>query len=337
MVLALAACALLQAGCATTGWDWKKPIPWGAGENGELEKPIKLVAMWTDTVLTSSNAPAIRGFGGRLMFYGNDDSPIKVKGTLSVYAFNEEGRDLNNVTPDRKYVFTAEQVAKHYSKGNLGHSYSFWLPWDELGGDEVKISLVCRFTHESGEIVVGEQTTHVLPGKKPAKPPATNAPQPLAAAAGSANTAGGNAGSIQQAAYLHPGQSMPAGVQPAIYEGAMAPGQSPAAQMQMTTTTIELPRYRTPSAMPRPNFPSAISSGAAQTPPAGANLQAPAAHGVQTPTRASEAASNERPEQPTARFGPDRYRALGGPIAPLQRDHALRRPYPVGWPSGYQP
>ncbi len=108
----------------------------------------------------------MRGFGGRLLFYSGDKpEPIKVDGTLTVYVFDETNRDPNNAKPDRKYVFTKEQLSSHYSKSKLGHSYSVWLPWDETGGPQKEISLIARFTPEKGGVVVGEQNKQILPGK----------------------------------------------------------------------------------------------------------------------------------------------------------------------------
>jgi hypothetical protein len=161
------AAGLLLAGCAQ--FDMKKTIPWGAGENGEFPPPMKLVCMWQDTVMQHGPEKPIRGFGGRLMFYGPDNQkPIKVDGTLEVYAFEESQADPFNAKPSRKYVFTAEQFKKHYSKNALGHSYSFWLPWDEAGGPQQQISLIARFTPESGgAVIASEQTQHLLPGTPP--------------------------------------------------------------------------------------------------------------------------------------------------------------------------
>jgi hypothetical protein len=47
----------------------------------------------------------------------------------------------------------------------LGHSYSVWIPWDEVGGPQKEISLIARFTPEKGSVVVSEQTKQILPGQ----------------------------------------------------------------------------------------------------------------------------------------------------------------------------
>ena len=111
-----------------------------------------------------------------------------------VYAFDEDGRDPSNAKPDRKYVFTKEQFAKHYSKSNIGHSYSVWIPWDEVGGPQKQISLIVRFTPDKGDVVVGEQTRHLLPGRTPEgawpqSPGAVNPNAPMQLGAGSAAAA----------------------------------------------------------------------------------------------------------------------------------------------------
>ena len=100
------------------------------------------------------------------MFYnGEKPEPVKVEGTLTVYLFDETNRDPNNLKPDRKYVFTKEQLPSHYSKSKLGHSYSVWLPWDEVGGPQKEVSLIARFTPDKGGVVIGEQNKQMLPGK----------------------------------------------------------------------------------------------------------------------------------------------------------------------------
>ena len=113
----------------------------------------------------------MRGFGGRLMFYeGDGRSPSKSRGRWSFMPLTKPGRDPNNARPDRKYVFTPEQLPAHYSKSKIGHSYSVWLPWDEVGGMQKEITLVVRFEQDNGGVVVGEQCRQLLPGRsRPSK------------------------------------------------------------------------------------------------------------------------------------------------------------------------
>ena len=159
------------AGCATE-FDLRRNVPWEMGKDGKFESPTQVAAFWTEAVQNSADKEkGVRGFGGRLYFYGkNPNKPVKVKGSLVVYAFDETNRDPANIVPDRKYIFSADQFQTNYSKTDLGHSYSIWLPWDDVGGEQRQISLIARFTSNKGEIVSSDQSPHLLlSGVKPAK------------------------------------------------------------------------------------------------------------------------------------------------------------------------
>ena len=232
-------------------------------------KPDKIVTLWSDTVLTQAGRPPVRGFGGRLMFYeGKKEDPVKVEGTLVVYAFDETNREANNAKPDRKYVFTPLQLPLHYSKSKVGHSYSVWLPWDEVGGEQKEITLIVRFQPSEGETAVSEPCRQLLPGRV--------APDRAQSAAGGVFVPGavgqhacpvgvGQAGFVPPAAgncgNVAVGSPMPAGVvpsvavvgapmngggvQPVAYQAPVMEGPgSPPDQLQqrrITTTTISVP------------------------------------------------------------------------------------------------
>ncbi len=164
VLLVVTAC--LASGCAQ--WDLKKswtPSLFGDG-NDKPQIPNRVVAVWVDTIRYTQGQPPTRGFGGRLMFYQKDEEkPVKVEGELVVYAFDEEDRKPTDPRPTRKYVFPADQIDAYYSESKIGHSYSFFVPWDEVGGYRKNISLIARFQPKLGPVVVGEQTHHILPGK----------------------------------------------------------------------------------------------------------------------------------------------------------------------------
>ncbi len=167
-LLAAATCLAMIAGCSS----WNLPaLPsastlglWPGGD-GKPQQPVSVVTIWNDTVLHRPDGRPLRGFAGQLIFYGADaDKPVKVDGTLTVYAFDEAGRNPDNVKPDRKFVFTAEQFARHSTRTKVGPAYAVWIPWDEAGGPKKQISLIVRFVPKGGRLLVGEQTRHVLPG-----------------------------------------------------------------------------------------------------------------------------------------------------------------------------
>ncbi len=136
--------------------------------------PERMVDAWTDTVLHQSGQRGVRGFGGRVMFYAKDqDEAVAVDGTFTVYAFDDSDAeadadaDPDHQSPDKKYVFSREQLAEHYSKSPLGHSYSFWIPWDEVGGEEKRITLISRFVDGTSQVIMSKPCRQTLPGIQP--------------------------------------------------------------------------------------------------------------------------------------------------------------------------
>ena len=167
--------ALAAFGNGCSSLDMSKGIPWGEGKDGKFDVPMQVAAFWTDAVQSQTDKPGSRGFGGRLYFYSKDpNKPVKVKGSLVVYAFDETNRDPKNVVPDKKFVFLPDQFEKKYSKSDVGPSYSIWLPWDEVGGQQKQISLIARFTDNKGVMIASDPSKVVLPGSAPEKPAEEN-------------------------------------------------------------------------------------------------------------------------------------------------------------------
>ncbi|HJQ80871.1 MAG TPA: hypothetical protein VJ828_12985, partial [Lacipirellulaceae bacterium] len=172
-IAALALFAIFAGGCSVPkkASDLKPSKLFSLEDEDEPEEgiPVRMEGTWTDTVLNQPGKKPQRGFGGRLIFYGRDDhKPILVDGQLVVYAFDEAGREPTDNKPTRRYIFPADQLPLRMSKSEIGASYSFWLPWDEAGGPQTEVSLICRFEPKGGAVVVSEQTKHLLPGSLPA-------------------------------------------------------------------------------------------------------------------------------------------------------------------------
>jgi hypothetical protein len=130
----------------------------------EFLTPRQIVPVWSDTVLHQPGEPATRGFGGRIMFYGEDKhKAIRVDGTLVVYAWDDSKGSMER-TPDRKYVFPSDKLQTHYSESRLGHSYSFWVPWDAAGGPLQHLTLISRFVSNDGTELTAAPAHVVLQG-----------------------------------------------------------------------------------------------------------------------------------------------------------------------------
>jgi len=130
--------------------------------------PTTVVAAWEPAVSNGENSE--RGFGGRVYFYDQDLRPVKVKGTVVVYAFDEDGRDKWDSRPNEGYVFDSKTLNSRevYSKSRLGHSYNLWIPVDATSPDNPsrKISLIVRYIPEKGASLVSQQATALLPGRR---------------------------------------------------------------------------------------------------------------------------------------------------------------------------
>ncbi|MEW4561703.1 hypothetical protein AB1K70_04210 [Bremerella sp. JC770] len=163
MALSLVCLSVLAAsGCSTFG---KMPtMPW-EDEEPEYKIPMKMVVTWKDAVRYNPHDPATRGFGGRIHFYDETQKPVRVEGSLTIYGYDDAHHgDIDNERPDRKFVFDAEKLQTHYSASKLGHSYSFWIPWDRAGGEQKEITLAPFFRTTTGQLIMSEQSKHLLMG-----------------------------------------------------------------------------------------------------------------------------------------------------------------------------
>lgn len=239
---------LTTSGCSSFG---KMPsMPWESDEP-EYKIPLKMVVTWKDAVRYNPHDPPTRGFGGRIHFYDESQKPVRVEGQLTIYGYDDalEG-NIDNERPDRKFVFEADKLQSHYSMSKLGHSYSFWIPWDRAGGEQKEITLAPFFRTATGQLIMSEQSKHLLMGVKkngeeqPSMPNQQPSPSDYVGQ------------EVAQVNYQrNPPQAMP-------YQ------QTPAAQpngAQLRTTTIHLPnsmeerlRYVTPGMQsqtrPQPNM-----------------------------------------------------------------------------------
>lgn len=164
----IAAWILPMVGCAGSGpkfaSDWK--MPWSKKDKTPepYPNPAKLAVTWTPDTLVQSGRTPTRGFGGRLFFYDEKVRAVPVEGELTVHAFAENPD--GSVGEVKRYHFTAEQFTQHFSQSDLGASYSIWIPWDAVGGDQMRVSLVPSFRSAKGNLVQGETALVGLPGKR---------------------------------------------------------------------------------------------------------------------------------------------------------------------------
>ncbi len=139
------------------------------GKNKEDEapepypNPVRLAVTWTPDTLVQTGRTPTRGFGGRVFFYDEKSRPVPVEGALMVHGFDDSSEDPEEGV--KRFAFTSEQFTRHFSQSDLGASYSIWIPWDAIGGDQKRISLVTSFQTAAGNTVQGTPATLLLPGK----------------------------------------------------------------------------------------------------------------------------------------------------------------------------
>jgi hypothetical protein len=164
--LALAYVLIATSGCQAvmpTGpanWLGNKPQV----KESAYTAPTRMAIIWSPAVLNQAGKTPTRGFGGRVFFYDTANRPVPVEGQLVVYAYDDTRGGQGSKAADRKYAFTPDQFATHFTPSDLGASYSIWIPWDAAGGPQTHVSLVPIFTSTKGTLVMGEASPNVLPG-----------------------------------------------------------------------------------------------------------------------------------------------------------------------------
>lgn len=137
--------------------------------------PIKVVDMWNSCAQTTADGKMVRGMAGRVHFYDNprESQAVKVEGDLTVYVFNGSEMDPIHTKPLKIFQFKAETLDEHYAyQKPLGHGYNFFLPIDDIGGEEKPLSIVTRFNDrlQEGTYVMSPLVNTMLVGRKPQLP-----------------------------------------------------------------------------------------------------------------------------------------------------------------------
>jgi hypothetical protein len=129
-----------------------------------------VAAAWEPAISNGENP--MRGFGGRIYLYDQDMiRPVKAKGAIVVYIFDEDGRMPGDEKPNEGLVFNEKVLNSKgvYKKSKVGHSYNLWVPIDAAGpdGEAKKISLIVRYIPEKGgSSITSPQATACLPGRR---------------------------------------------------------------------------------------------------------------------------------------------------------------------------
>jgi len=304
---ALSGCAPLNLRDSLSFWD-SHPKP---------QVPTRTVEFWSEEVLTEPGMPGVRGFAGRVMFYNEKDAkPVAVDGTLTVFAFEDSDRNLGYTAPEKKFIYLPEQLQKYYSKSELGHSYSLWLPWDEVGGLERKLCLVARFEPRKGPPVVSKPCHKLLSGV----PPKPGQPGSPVMSLKSTTSPGG----VQQASYQMPSPETARGAEAATITIDVPPNFARrtlgAANQRANPQDSGEPRTAQPPGVPATWEPQNQPGGMAAT--------------SRTAGAAQDSAASASPSD---RYARPRFPARREPAFRSKPDPVRRQPLPATWPSRLPP
>jgi len=137
--------------------------------------PVEIVDAWNSYAQVQPDGKTIRGMAGRLHFYDQrkKSQAVKVDGDLTIYVFDSRETDPAHSKPIKIFEFKADSLNQHYSyQKPLGHGYNFFLPLDEIGGEEKPLCIMVRFDDNLNEMLVMAQPVNtILAGRKPQTPP----------------------------------------------------------------------------------------------------------------------------------------------------------------------
>ena len=136
--------------------------------------PVEIVNVWNSYAHTTPEGKLVRGMAGRIHFYDNHNKSqtVKVDGDMTVFVFDGTETDPAHAKPFKVFQFESDTLDQHYShQMPLGHGYNFFLPIDEVGGEEKPISIIVRFDDKLKDgFEVAQPVNTVLAGRRPQPP-----------------------------------------------------------------------------------------------------------------------------------------------------------------------
>jgi len=164
---------LFLSGCHTP-----KPVKQVLAKNplskNYVKTPVEIVDVWNSYAQVTPEGKTMRGMAGRIHFYGHQkkSQAVKVDGDLNIYVFDGRESDPAYAKPLKVFHFRADTLGGHYSyQKPLGHGYNFFLPIDEIGGEEKPLCIMVRFDDNINEMLVMAQPVNtILAGRKPQTP-----------------------------------------------------------------------------------------------------------------------------------------------------------------------
>lgn len=183
LLVATAAFLVLLSGCQSNR-TMKRVAAKNPLAKNVVKTPTRMVDVWRTYAQTTPEGQPMRGIAGRVHFYdeGHKKKSIKVDGDVTIFVFDAEEKDPAHAKPLKVFKFPANTLKVHYShKKPLGHGYDFFLPIDEIDGEEKNLCVMTRFDDAlEGGLVLAPPINTKLHGSKRNTTPETSFQQFLA-------------------------------------------------------------------------------------------------------------------------------------------------------------
>lgn len=165
---ALVAAALALAGCEHLSVRDLVVLPLSADAKPPTQLAMTVQPCW----LAGEKKVEYSGVYCRMYFFDEKDpAALLANGDLTVVAYDEDA-DLDPNQPHGLYRVGADEMAGHYRKDVVGHSYVFWFHYQT--DKPVNLRIQARFKPAAGEEIVSQWVrTKLDPASKesPPQPP----------------------------------------------------------------------------------------------------------------------------------------------------------------------
>jgi hypothetical protein len=159
---------LAPLGCAHVDvLAWARGIP----EANEKNPVFNIVSVWEPSEGRNVNGMPARGFAGQLFFFTRlSATPVKVKGDVRVYVFDDQGTVDTQAKPIHQFDFLGDAWTAHLQDSTLGPSYNVFIPYTGEVTWLANCQIRLRLTTELGDVIYSDTVDVSLPGTPRPRP-----------------------------------------------------------------------------------------------------------------------------------------------------------------------
>lgn len=153
----------LATGCAGTSW-----LKWNGAEMpsaSDRNPVVQVIGLWQPGEGTGTDEKPTRGFVGQLFFIGGQTkTPVRVKGDVRIYLFDDVGTPDEQSKPLHQFDFPAEAWDMHLTKTKMGPAYAVFVPYTRKGHHQATCAIRVRLTMPNQSPVFSDMASVALGG-----------------------------------------------------------------------------------------------------------------------------------------------------------------------------